>query len=143
GAAQGPGKGGVAGGPKQPAIIRIVEPGLALDLAGHRIDRLDRAAQAVGRPEAAAGEAVTRFERSALIDEIFLHLREHVIAAFLGRAVEQAKLRIVGAGLPVLAAEMRRAELLAVRVRAAAVAARAVFLHVPGGIVVERPPGLG
>src|SRR5262249_159909 len=135
-------KAGVGGSRQEPAVIRIVEPSLTLDLAGHRIDRLDGAAQPVGGPEAAAGEAVARLERAALVQEVLLHLREHVVAAFLGRNVEQAKLRMVRTWFPVLGAEMRWTQLLAVGVGAAAVAARVVLLHVLGGIVVERPPGL-
>src|SRR5262245_27824572 len=48
---------------------------------------------------------------------------------------------MIGAGLPVLAAEMRGAQPPALRLGAAAVAAGRIFLHVGVGIVVERQAG--
>src|SRR5207302_10864007 len=98
--------------------------------------------QALGSLGAAAGEAVARLQRAALVGEVLLLDSLQEIAAFLGRNIEQAELRIVGRGLPVLAAEVRRAQACAFRIGARAVTAWIILLDILGGIIVDRPAGL-
>src|SRR5262249_23167744 len=133
----------VAGGRHDAPEGRIIEPRLALELASYRVDRLDGAAEAFGVSVAAAGEPGTRVDRAALVHEVLLLLGEYGVAAFLRRNEQQVELRIVGARLPVFAAKMRRAQRVAVRVGAVAMAARGVFLDVLRRVIVERAPGLG
>src|SRR5215813_5179283 len=93
-----------------------------LELAGGRIKRLEAAGQARVGPGAAARKALARLDRAALVDEVLLLGREDLVAAFDPRNIEQAKLRIIGAWLPVLAAGMSGAKWVAVRVGAGAMA---------------------
>src|SRR5262249_37849416 len=125
----------IAGGREQSAVIRIVEAANRLDLAGRRVDGLDGTALAIFRTGAAAGKALRRLMRPALIDEVLHHLGVDVVAALARGNEEQAKVRVVGAGLPVLAAEVRWAEHLALRPGAGAVAPASVVLDVLGRIV--------
>ena len=92
----------------RPPIVRIVElvETLISPVTGSIALMLPVSRRAL---DAAAGKAVARLHRAALIHEVLLHLREHEVAALARRDVEQAELGIVGAGLPVLAAGMRRA----------------------------------
>src|SRR5262249_6162814 len=128
----------VAGGREHAAEVRVFSVHSNLGLAGHRIDRLDAAAQALGRPGTAASEAIARLGRAALVNEVLLLYRGDVIAALLDRHIEQTELRIIRAGLPVLAAEVRWTEPVALRPCARAMAARGVFLDVLSRIVIER-----
>src|SRR5262249_10572021 len=95
----------VAGGRERSAIVRILNLELRLGLAGQRIDRLHGAVALLGKLAGrAAGKALTRLHRAALIDEVFLLDRRDRITAFDGGQVEQVKVRIVRRGRPVLAA---------------------------------------
>src|SRR5262249_48949249 len=108
-----------------------------------RIDRLEAAREPVRGLGTTAGEAFTRLHGAALVDEVRLFDQLDVVAAFERRDVEQPQFRIVGRRLPVLAAEMRWAQLLTLRLGASAMAVRVVNLHAAGGMVVERPTGFG
>src|SRR5262249_61386826 len=92
--------------------------------AGAGMGPLEPPVEPLGGTAAAAGEALTRLDRAALVDEVLLLDRIDRVAAFDRRDVEQLEFWIVGAGLPVLAAVMRRAQPVAGRPRARAVAAR-------------------
>ena len=133
----------VAGGRERAAVVRIFELQPDLGFAGGRIERLDAAVEPLGRLAGAAGKPLAPFHRAALVLEVLLLDRLDRVAAFDRRDVEQPELGIVGAGLPVLAAVVRRAQAVALRLGARAMAARCVFLDVGIGIVVERPAGLG
>src|SRR5262245_26388621 len=133
----------VAGGRERAGVVRIGELERGLELARGRIERLEAPGQPRVGPRAAAGKALASLHRSALVDAVLLLSREDLIAAFYPRDVEQAKLRIIGAWFPVLAAGMSGAEWVAIRVGTRAMAARGIFLHILGGIVVERAAGLG
>src|SRR5262249_23556911 len=132
----------VARGRQRTGVVRIGKLERGLELAGGWIERLEAAGQAFLGPRAAAREALAWLDRAALVDEVLLLSREDLVAAFDPRNVEQSQLRIVGARLPVLAAGMSRAKRIAVRVGAVAVTAQGVFLHILGGIIVERTAGL-
>src|SRR5262249_45381165 len=108
-----------------------------------RIDRLEAAVEPLADYGAAAAEALPWFDGAALIGEVLLLDGFDVVAAFDGGNVEQAEVRIVRGRLPVLAARVSRAKLVALRLGAAAVGALGIDLHVGVGIVVERAAGLG
>src|SRR5215475_13570115 len=133
----------VARGRQDAAPVGIVELLARLDFAGERIECLEAAVGARGRARLTAGEALARRHRPTLIDEVFLLDRGGDVATLLGGYEEDAQLGIVGRGLPVLAALDRRAQAIAFRSRARAVAARRILLYVFGRIVVEWPAGLG
>src|SRR5262249_35549128 len=133
----------IAGGRERAAVVRIFELEPDLGLAGGGINRLEAAVETLGGFLTAAGEAFARLDRAALVDEVLLLDRLEIVAALDRRNVEQLELGIVGGGLPVLAAEVRRAQPFALGLGTGAVAARRIFLHVGVRVVVERPAGLG
>src|SRR5262249_47712394 len=133
----------VAGGRERAAIVRIFELQANLGFAGGRVEGLEAAVEALGRATAAAGEALARLDRAAPVGEGLLLDGVDRVAAFDRRNVEQGELGIVGAGLPFLAAVVRRTQTAALRARARAVTAGCVLLHIRVRIVVERAPGLG
>src|SRR4051794_15181723 len=133
----------VAGRRERSTAVRILEPQIDLGLPRGRVDRLEAAVETFALLETAAREALARFDRSPLVDEILLLDRAEGIAPLERWNVQQIELGIVGAGLPVLAAKVRWTETLAGRLGARAVASRAVFLDIHVGIVVERSTGLG
>src|SRR4029453_15771748 len=133
----------VARGCERTGVVRIGKLERGLELARGRIECLEAPGQPSVGSGAAARKALAHLHRSALVDEVLLLSREDLIAAFYPRDVEQAKLRIIGAWLPVLATGMSGAKRVAIRVGTRAMAARGVFLHILIGIVIERPSGLG
>src|SRR5262245_26952227 len=106
----------VARGRDRTGVVRIGKLERGLELARGRIERLEAPGQACVGPSAAASKTVTRLHRPALVNEVLLHLGEDLIAALDPGDVEQAKLRIIGARLPVLSAGMSGAERVAIRV---------------------------
>jgi hypothetical protein len=70
----------IAGGRERAAAVGIFEPQLGLDLAGGRIDRLQAPVETLGLLEAAAGKALARLDRAALIDEVLLLDRLQIVA---------------------------------------------------------------
>src|SRR4051794_7380505 len=133
----------IAGGRECAAVVRIFQLQPDLGFAGRRIECFETAVEAFGRLAGAAREPLARFDRATLVDKVLLLHGLDGVAALDRGNVEQIELGIVGAGLPVLAAVMRRAQAVAGGLGPRAVAARRVFLHVGVGIVVERPAGLG
>src|SRR4029078_6239360 len=110
----------VAGSRECAAVVRIFELQPVLCLAGGRIQRLEAAVETLGRSASAAREPLARLDRSALVDEVLLLDGIDRVAAFDRGNVEQIELGIVGAGLPVLAAVVRRAQAPAPRAGARA-----------------------
>src|SRR6266436_6169116 len=132
----------ISRGCQQTCIVRIGEFQCCLGLAGGRIDRFDAAVETVRSLRSAAGEAVARLGRAALVRHVLLLDGLDVVAAFNRGNVDEAEFRIVGARLPVLAAGNRRAQFFAFRLGAGAVAALVVNLHIGVWVVIERPAGL-
>src|SRR5499427_6805137 len=122
--------------------VRQVGARHRLGFAAHGIKRLDAAGGLLQRLAGAAGEPFARLYGAALIGEIGLHLALKLIATFARRDVDQVQFGIKGRGLPVLAAWRRRTPRRN-RIGARGVAPLHIGLHVLGGIVVERPAGLG
>ncbi len=94
----------IAGGRECTGEIGVGELRGGLGLARHRVDSLEAAIERNRPLGSAAGEPFAEFRCTALVLHILLFDRPDVIAAFDRRNVEQAELRIVGRGLPVLAA---------------------------------------
>src|SRR5258707_1238731 len=82
------------------------------------------------------GEALARLDRPALVGEVLLLRRLEIVAALDRRNVEQLEFGIIGRRLPVLAAEMRGAQPLALGLGARGMGPGLVLLHVGVGIVV-------
>ena len=128
----------IAGGRKRAAVVGIFELQANLGLAGGRVEGFEAAVEPLGRPAAAAGKALARLDRPALLDEVLLLDGVDRVAPFDRGNVEQIEFGVVSARLPILAAVMRRAQTAARRTRARTVTARRVFLDAGVGIVVER-----
>src|SRR6266567_6648876 len=134
----------IAGGRQRSRIARIIEPQARLRFARGRIDGFESTVErAVRSLEGTAGEALARGHLAALVVAILLLDRLNEAAALDRWDIDESELRIVGAGLPVLAAGNRWAQPIARRPRPAAMASRRVDLHIDIGIIVERLAGLG
>src|SRR6185369_8263908 len=103
----------IAGRRERAAAVRILEPQIDLGFSRGRIDRLEAAVETFALLETAAREALARLDRAALVDEILLLHRAEEVAPLERWNVQQIELGSVGAGLPVLAAEVRWTETLA------------------------------
>src|SRR5262249_1160814 len=110
----------VPGGGERTRVIRVGELEGGLEFAGGRIDRLEAAMAPLPDHGAAAAEALARLHGAALVGEVLLLDGFDVVAAFDRRNVEQAKFRIIRRRLPVLAARVSRAKLIALGLGAAA-----------------------
>src|SRR5215471_9212694 len=102
----------ISGGCERTRIVGISELECSPELAGGRVDRLEAAIEAFLDLRATAAEALPRLYGAALVNEVLLLDGLDVVAAFDGRNIEQAELRIVGGRLPVLTAGVGGAELL-------------------------------
>jgi hypothetical protein len=133
----------IAGGRERPCIVGIVEPQARLNVARGGIQGFKSAMEAGIKFEWSASEAFACFDGATLVVTVLLNDRLDVIAALDRGDVDEPKLRIICAGLPVLTAGDRSSEPIAHRSRPRAMAARHIDLHIRIRIVVQRLPGFG
>jgi hypothetical protein len=104
----------IAGGRQRAGIARIVKPQARFRFARRWIDGFESPVKwPIRSLEGTAGETLTRFNRAALVVAIFLLDGLNRTAALDRWDIDEPELRIVGTGLPVLAASYRRAEPIA------------------------------
>src|SRR5262249_9150847 len=98
----------IAGGRERARIVRVGELEVRLEFARRRVDRLEAAVEPFPDYRRATAEPLSWLDGAALINKVLLLDGFNVVAAFDGWNVEEAKFRIIGCRLPVLATRVSR-----------------------------------